>query len=800
MIPVLLAAATGLALPLSADPDLASYFGFDAMRTIVVDRGCGPVAVGDFNGDKRPDLAVVNNAKSRIEVYLLRDKEKTPEELEQNLKVNQFTSSPWYDRVEVSVPQRITALRPFDVDGDGRLDIVYVGQNPAEVVVLQQRAPAAGAKADAVSFKVMTRQRVRGLGAGQSGLRIADVMGDERPEVITVAEDKLIVLPLGKDGVLGEPRRLPTDKQAAGSLIEDYNGDGLLDILGVVADEQTPIRLWLQKQDPGVSGQKRGLLGAELRFESPALRDIDPVRFAGQKAASIGVIERLSRRVVFYDFVTEPIEPMSAGSSVAEREVQAEAYGFADGSSKDRAVAIIDVDGDGLQDLLATDAKNNTIVLYRQRPGIGLGDAEPFSAFKAPKALAGAPGHQWDDSATAKVFVLSEDEKAVGVADWDAKAGAGGGGGGGGKLGFPSPIGLKTAGAVPVAMGHAVIDGVGTLGIIVKDKRDHTLELHQPSMMEADGSSSVVVVPLKNVTRPPQSLIACDADQDGATDVLLFTPSEPMIMVRGTPGQKGKPTLLLTDKEMPSFGLVQAAQPNNTALVDMDGDGKAELVIADKNFVRACRYDAKTGWKVVGQITVTDPGTGLAGLTVLKQGDKEMLVASDKANNRLLFMSTTEVVARMRLSGFSPSAIYAGQFGGDGQPGILCLADDAFGLTRLAGTRLRLEQFAAFRSDARDRAEFDLEFGDINADGFTDALIADAGAQMCSILTFTAGRKVRLATEFEIYQSRLFSGGEGRELEPRDMIITDATGDGRDDLVLLIHDRIIVHPQATRAK
>lgn len=795
MISALLAAVSGLALPLapiSADPDLASYFGFDSMRTIVVDRGCGPVAVGDFNGDKRPDLAVVNNAKSRIEVHLLREKEKTPEELEQNLKVNQFTSSPWYDRVEVSVPQRITALRPFDVDGDGRLDIVYVGQNPAEIVVLQQRAPAA-AKAGEVSFKVMTRQRVRGLGAGQSGLRIADVMGDERPEVITVAEDKLMVLPLGKDGVLGEPRRLPTDKQAAGSLIEDYNGDGLLDILGVVADEQTPIRLWLQKQDPGVSGQKKGLLGAELRFESPALRDIDPVRFAGQKAASIGVIERVSRRVVFYDFVTEPIEPMSAGSSVAEREVQAEAYGFADGASKDRAVAIIDVDGDGLQDLLATDAKNNTIVLYRQRQGIGLGDAEPFSAFKAPKALAAAPGNQWDDSATAKVFVLSEDEKAVGVADWNSKDA---------KLGFPAPIGLKTAGAVPVAMGHAVLDGIGTLGIIVKDKRDHTLELHQPSMMEADGTSSVVVVPLKNVTRPPQSLMACDADQDGATDVLLFTPSEPMIMVRGTPGeagQKGKPTQVLTDKEMPSFGLVQAAQPNNTALVDMDGDGKAELVIADKNFVRACRYDAKTGWKVVGQITVTDPGTALAGLTVLKQDGKDTLVASDKANNRLLFMSTTEVVARMRLSGFSPSAIYAGEFGGDGQPGILGLADDAFGLTRLAGSRLRLDQFAAFRSDARDRAEFDLEFGDINTDGFSDAIIADAGAQMCSILTFTAGRKVRLATEFEIYQSRLFSGGEGRELEPRDMIITDCTGDGKDDLLLLIHDRLIVHPQATKA-
>ncbi len=781
-------AAAGLAMPAmsaaaAADaPGLAQYFGFDPMRVIVVDRDAGPVIVADFNNDGRPDIAVVNNGKSRIELFLLRDKEKTAAEMEQNLKVNAIPSNPMYDRREISLSQRVTALRSFGVDGDGKLDLIYVGASPAELVVMKQEGD--------LNFKVASRQRVRGLAARQSGLRIADVVGDSAPEVVTLAEDKIQIFPLGKDAKLGEPRRISVDKPIAGMIIDDYNGDGLTDILGVAADEQMPLRMWLQRQDPRVS-EKRGLLGAEVRFESPALRDVDQVTFPGHKAASIGVIERLSRRVVLYDLVSEPID---LSGTATEREVQAEAYGFADGASKDRAVSLLDVDGDGLVDLVATDAKNNTIVLYRQSQGIGLGDAEPFSAFKQPKAIAAAPAGAWDGTPTAKVFVLSEEEKSVGVARYNAQTK---------KLDFPEAVAIKTPGATPAAIGYVNLDGVGTLAVVVKAKRDHTLELNEPSQKDEKGEPLVVTVPLTGVTRPPQSMLACDADQDGLSDLLLFTPGEPMIMVRGTPangavGGPGKPSEVLTNEKMPSFGLVQAAGPGNTGLLDVDGDGKPELLIADKNYVRACRYDAKTGWRVVSQVTVSDPGTDLVGLTILDDNGKKTLLAADKANARLVFIDGDKVTRRLRLSGFTPTSLYAGAFGGDNQPGVLGLDDDAFALTRLAGSRLKLESFTAYRSDSKDRAEHDVEFGDVNGDGFMDAVVLDGAEQMCSILTFSAKRAVQLATEFEVFESRLFSGGESREFEPRDCILTDCTGDGKTDVLLLVHDRVIIYPQARK--
>ena len=58
-----------------AQPDLSAYFGFAEPRTIVVDDGCGPLISADMNGDGRPDLVIVNNAKvnDRLAVKIARD-------------------------------------------------------------------------------------------------------------------------------------------------------------------------------------------------------------------------------------------------------------------------------------------------------------------------------------------------------------------------------------------------------------------------------------------------------------------------------------------------------------------------------------------------------------------------------------------------------------------------------------------------------------------------------------------------------------------------------------------------------
>jgi hypothetical protein len=777
---LILLSTSGGASAQNATTDLAKFFGWDEPRIIVADKGVGPAVAADMNGDGLIDLVLANNAKSRLEVHVQRSTPRTEQEIAREYKVNDLPPSPYFDRVEVSVSHRVTGFRVHDVDADGRPDIVYGGDG-AEMVILRQT--------DKLKFDTLSKRRVKDLQAGQDGIEIADVSGDAAPEVLAVVGGRIAVFGLSKNAVTGEPTMLGaggSGEQIVAFFVEDLNGDGANDVMAAIPDDAAPVRMWLQEGSPTTSGSKHGQLGPELRFEMPPLRELEPVRFAGRKAASVAIIERPTRRIVLTDLKTEgdAAIPADATQRAGERDASFAAFAFSGAANKTRSLAVVDLDSDGLLDLLATDQKANTIVFYRQQQGVGLTSEKRFSALKDPKTIAAG---QWDDDSALEVFVLSEADKVVGISDYDAVAD---------RLSFPQPISMATPGASPVAMAYAKLKSGPALAVIAKDKRDHTLELHRPG-----ADATPVTVKLEGVSRPPQSMLAGDFDHNGSTDLVLFTPGEPLVMVASLDGS-AEEIKVLTDKSMPQFGLVQAAGPENTAQLDIDGDGFDELLLADQNFVRACEFKPDSGWRVVEQITLPEASASLNSLTVLPTGDQgvPVVIAADKANKRLVLMSRTgvegwTVTDRLRFPAFDASSLFAGAFSGDGRPGVLAASESAFALVSLSGNRYTLDEVAAFRNDDDDRLEHEVEVGDLNGDGFLDMVCLDAREQMCQVFSLTNARRILLATEFEVFESRLFGRGDDREFEPSAAIIADLTGDGRPDLTLQVHDRYVIYPQ-----
>ncbi|MCH8261097.1 MAG: hypothetical protein IIC46_12935, partial [Planctomycetes bacterium] len=74
----------------------------------------------------------------------------------------------------------------------------------------------------------------------------------------------------------------------------------------------------------------------------------------------------------------------------------------------------------------------------------------------------------------------------------------------------------------------------------------------------------------------------------------------------------------------------------------------------------------------------------------------------------------------------------------------------------------------------------------------------DAGEQMCEIFTFSESRRLLYVTGFQVFESKIFSGGASREFQPSEVLVADITGDGADDLLLLAHDRVLIYPQMTK--
>jgi hypothetical protein len=753
--------------------DLSGNYGFEPLEVQKIDPKGGPLDSADMDGDGRKDLIAVNNHKSRIEIYYQKPDAKPGDVKAPAAGSNELPELWRFRRETISVPNEVQAVVPFDYDGDGRMDLIYAGQ-PGTIALVRQTKPGV--------FEVVRKFPMKGLAGNRDNLHVANVIGDAKPEIVGNVGGKVMIWPLEKDQ-LGTPTELDIGAgNVVASVIDDFDGNGTPDVMGVVPEDASPLRIWLSSRE----GDKL-VLGPQLRFEMPPLREAETVRLPGEKQALIGTIERPSKRIVFSRMEKAPI------AGAGDREASIQTWAFKDPQNRKRSYAVVDLDGDGRQDLLATNTAENAVMLYRQRAGKGFDSPERYPALADLDAVAALPAA---DGKPAQVFLLSEKEGVLGRCD----AGTDG-------IGFPKPVPL-TAGATPVKMNLVTFNGTPSLAVVTKDGRNYTLTLVPATGEAAMDAKNHRSVSIGSLSRNPESILGVDVDHEGHTDLLVFTPDKPMIMVREVTDKDGKSELkTLESKDMGQFGLVQAANGRNTAVFDVLGDGKAELLVADRNYVRALRYDAappagtSPGWQVVKQLNADASDAKLTCVSVM--GDR--VVAGDPDSGRLVVFGRDDKgawkqVETIEVPGFKFNQIFAGKFGGDDNQSILAIGDDSFALVRLAGDRWKLTEVASWRSDEPRRVEHELVVGDVNGDGFVDVTALDAGEQMAEILSFSQAGKLRYGTAFKVFETKIFSGGEPKEFEPSMGLVTDLTGDGKDDLVLLCHDRVLLYPQQTKAE
>ena len=167
------------------------------------------------------------------------------------------------------------------------------------------------------------------------------------------------------------------------------------------------------------------------------------------------------------------------------------------------------------------------------------------------------------------------------------------------------------------------------------------------------------------------------------------------------------------------------------------------------------------------QINATDAVADLVSITILDN----RIIAADKTDSRLVVFATDDSGGwreqdTVDVEGFKFDTVHAGAFSGDGSDSILAIGDDGFAVIRLAGERYVLREIASWRTDEERRLQHELISGDLNGDGFTDLVALDAGEQMCEIFTFSEAHRFLYALGFQVFESKIFSGGEAREFEP----------------------------------
>ena len=109
-------------------------------------------------------------------------------------------------------------------------------------------------------------------------------------------------------------------------------------------------------------------------------------------------------------------------------------------------------------------------------------------------------------------------------------------------------------------------------------------------------------------------------------------------------------------------------------------------------------------------------------------------------------------------------------------------------------------QIEQMRAKMQELQQARFNDADGNGDGVLDLVLVDTQAHFIELVRYDSGeadaaQRLRKIFAFQVFEEKNFSRQSAGGAQPREAIIADVTGDKRNDLVLLIHDRILVYPQ-----
>lgn len=781
--------------------DLAAYYGFGEMEIIKLDWGIANLRIADFNGDGRNDIAIVNNREAKIEL-LLQKESIGPGEREvavspEDVDINIVSPPTRFQKQAVAVSQKVFSFVCGDLNSDGMTDLAFYGEPKGLYVILQKSGEGEGEDIRRLSWRTRKKIKIDDGLLISDALVCADLNNDGAADLALAGRDAIYIIEQKKDGSLSEAVKYPTTALVLSVNVGDLNGDGINDLILITNDGEKPVYVRF--------GLKTGQLGPQVQYfiERPFATNFYNIDGTGDD--EVLTVDSGSGRLICYEYTSEkerdadwPIlfYPLTTGEGQQQRDL-----------------VVDDIDGDGLVDIVVSDPGGAELIFYKQATKLGLSEPVEFPAFSDIDSLSVS---DIDRDGRAEIGVLSVKEKIIGIAEFEDD-----------RLTFPQPVEFV---GEPVAMELADVDHDGGIDClyISRDSNDvrslrviYTLAAagergarltkKERNRLKIKGEVGEVAggLELKKLSSNPEGLKVVDVDQDGLEDVLIFVKYETAMLVR----QSEKRKFEIVDSPKAQASLIKDARLRSIAIADVDGQGGTELLVSQKNFARSLVFADGKSWNIVDQYNAKGTeniisavaafeiaGAGTAGLPAIllldgQKGQLQILKAGEDNTYRFekeLDIGRWDAVTHLKM-------VFAALTGSNVKS-ILLFDGNKFALvTPPAGGEVQrhLEQQFSYETKIKDGSYGNLIAGDINNDGQPDIIMVEYKRNHIEILALDLDMKPVPAMRFKLFEEKSYRGKKGGKtsIEPREMKIADVTGDDKDDLVTVIHDRIIIYPQ-----
>ncbi len=726
----------------------------------------GSATPGDFDSDGRLDLALINNENAKLVILYQRNpgagKDSAKQRVVSRDRWEPVLEDSRFEKTSVPCEQRHFAMAAGDFDGDGRLDLALTGATDALTVRFQG--------ADHTFSKTWKWKNFEPL-ANSMSLVSADFDGDKKADLAVLAKGKLLVF-RQKDGGFGEPVVYATGEEKAGYLMaEDADSDGAADLLYLAATGEGALR-FRRQTGPGAFASE-----VSIPYQIPA----DGL-FPSRDALKRLVLTRVKPKSA----LIERHALTFGGDKPMDGDVLLPTVYAPPGGVKGAIYAQGDLNGDGLADIAMADSKSAQVVVFLQREEGSF--AEPVS-FPSLSGINGLTPLPWKNGLGCALAVSSAKEGA-GISFFNMD----------GRLEFPMPLTLK---GVPAAMTSVDLKGDGKFTLVVLAGESREWQMHL--LNSTDGLKwEPVSVPLKALKKEPLAVKSGDLNGDGKPDLLILTGKEPALILLAKADGSGFEEPLAETATIRSQ--LADLTPDRVTVMDIMGDKRAEIVTSGAGYARSLGLTPDNKDIIISdQYNARQPDDKLATPAFCDvDGDNapELIFSESGTPWLQVFKRDPSAVYRStrRLdSGSSDTVeIVPVKLGKAAVPHLLLPGKERFRTAPLAGSRPRLELLTSYETDLKNCNYYMALPGDLNGDGMEEITAFDNTSNLMEVLepAATAGQPWASLLHFVLFEENIhFRGRKGVD-NVREAFIRDFTGDGKNDLLLLLHDRVLLYPQS----
>jgi len=349
-----------------------------------------------------------------------------------------------------------------------------------------------------------------------------------------------------------------------------------------------------------------------------------------------------------------------------------------------------------------------------------------------------------------------------------------------------------TTGPSPFAVISADFNGDGIADVATCNALDNTVSVLLNATAPGANTPDFSTEQPFTVGALPFWLIAADLDGDGRPDIVTANVNDNSVSVLLNTTAAGDATVSFADHQ----DFLAGAAPFAVVATDINGDGKLDLVVAnrDGNTLSVLINTTVPGDPTVSFATQQVFAAGLtpnsiAAADIDGDGRPDIVIANRDANAASVLLNTTPAgAATVTFSalqsfpaGTTPYSIVAPDLNGDGKPDMIIANWDDGTASVMLNTTASGDTVASFTPQQvfdTGASPFSISSSDVNGDGRPDLLIANTGDDVASVLLDTTPAGAMSAS---FAPRQVFAAGSGAHA----ITAFEANGDGSPDLVLV---------------